>query len=307
MNRTIGIVALGAISHFLCDCLIVGAGEPIDVILVAGQSNAVGYDAPPGELPADTRDSEVMFWWRCGDPPPDKHDSTSAGWTTLRPQTLGDPIRPRSGRQYGNFAQPAGGFGPEMGMARRLVRRQQRPLAVIKVAFSGTHVAGDWSPNPAMIASKATTDDSQGACYRSLVDETKRALNRLRSSHEPRLVALVWVQGESDATAERYQQYQSNLDAMIQSLRDDLGSPDLFALIGVNAAFKSGNAAHMPEIIAAQRAYCASDPLARYVDTAGVSTANPYHFDARGTLEVGHRFAATYAELAEQVSATTTP
>ena len=42
----------------------------IDVLLVAGQSNAVGYDAKPSELPADLGDWAVRYWWRCGDPPP---------------------------------------------------------------------------------------------------------------------------------------------------------------------------------------------------------------------------------------------
>ena len=56
--------------------------EPIDCILVAGQSNAVGYDADPDKLPADDADQKILFWWRCGDPPPDEHDSTCDGkWT----------------------------------------------------------------------------------------------------------------------------------------------------------------------------------------------------------------------------------
>ncbi len=122
------------------------AAEPIDVIIVAGQSNAVGFDAAPGELPADPIDARVPFWWRCGDPPPDEHDSVSNGWTTLKPQPLGDPIKPRRDRQYGNFAQPTGGFGPEIGLARTIASKHETPLAIIKVAFSGTHVAGDWNP-----------------------------------------------------------------------------------------------------------------------------------------------------------------
>ena len=45
--------------------------QTVDLLIVAGQSNAVGYDAKPGELPPSDADREIRFWWRCGDPPPD--------------------------------------------------------------------------------------------------------------------------------------------------------------------------------------------------------------------------------------------
>ncbi len=140
--------------------------------------------------------------------------------TTAQP--LGNPILPRQGRQYGNFGQADGGFGPEMGLARQIVRAHSTPLAIIKVAFSGTHAAGDWNPKLAAVSQPPTEDDSRGACYRALVDETRSALTALPPQYEPRLIALVWVQGESDANAERAAQYQQHMAAMIGSLRSDL-------------------------------------------------------------------------------------
>ncbi len=150
-------------------CAVADAAQPIDVIIVAGQSNAVGFDAAPGELPADPIDAKIPFWWRCGDPPPDEHDSVSNGWMTLKPQSLGDPIKPRRDRQYGNFAQSTGGFGPEMGLARMIASNRKTPLAIIKVAFSGTHVAGDW--NPELSAEDAAADEHDSArCLLSIAD-----------------------------------------------------------------------------------------------------------------------------------------
>jgi hypothetical protein len=154
-----------------CAAALLPATEPIDVILVAGQSNAVGFDAAPSKLPADPIDQEILFWYRCGDPPPDAHDTTSDGWTTLGPQPLGSPIKPRRGRQYGNFAQPDGGFGPEIGLARTIAQGQDRKLAIIKVAFSGTHVAGDWNPTLTSDDQQVSEQDCRGACYRSLVSD----------------------------------------------------------------------------------------------------------------------------------------
>ena len=134
-------------------------------------------------------------------------------------------------------------------------------------------------------------EDSRGACYRSLLAETARALASLRQTHQPRLVALVWIQGESDATAGRAETYRVNLEAMISSLRKDLAAPNLIALLGLNTEFGGGNNPHLPDVIEAQKAYAQSDDRARYVDTAGASIANNVHFDAAGTLDVGQRFA----------------
>ena len=147
------------------------ASVPIDMILVAGQSNAVGFDTNPGELPADEADQQIMFWWRCGDPPPDDHDSMCGGkWTHLCPQPRGNPSPDKTyagGRQYGNFRFPEGGFGPEMGLGRSLHAKQGKRLAIVKAAFSGTSMARDWNPADA---------GSGGACYRALVSEARAAI-----------------------------------------------------------------------------------------------------------------------------------
>ncbi len=71
----------------------------------------------------------------------------------------------------------------------------------------------------------------------------------------------------------------------------------MYALLGVNTKFQSSSLPMMKEVIEAQKAYCESDPLAGYVDTANVTIANPYHFDAAGTIEVGRRFATALDAL----------
>lgn len=268
-----------------------------DLIVVAGQSNAVGFDAIATELPEDPADETVLFRWRCGDPPPDDHDSRGTnGWTTLSPQPLGEPLskssaaamnppHPDASRQYGNFARPEGGFGPEIGMARALAAKEFRPLAILKVAFSGTSVAKDWGP---------ALTEPQGACYRALLAEFQAAAATAREmgvSLRPR--ALVWVQGESDASAEAAPKYEGNLAAMLGQLRKDLEAPDLILLLGVNTRFGNGKNPHMPAIVAAQKSLDARLPKCAYVDTAGAETLPPSHthFTSAGTLEIGERYA----------------
>jgi len=270
---------------------LVFAAETRDLILVAGQSNAVGYDAYAEELPADPKDAATMFWWRVGDPPPDQFDGTSARqWTTLQfqprtPAMSGDAAK-KTGRQYGNFNKKTkGGFGPEIGMVRTLSTRESRPLAVIKTAFSGTSVAGDWNVG---LPGKAD------ACYRAMIDEAKAANVAAKAKGvtlRPR--AFVWVQGESDASAKDSPAYAANLTKMLQRLRTDLGAPDLFLLLGVNTRFGNDKNIFMPKIIEAQKEVAAALPRARYVDTAGAETLPPSHthFTAVGTLEIGRRYA----------------
>jgi len=271
--------------------------ETRDLLIVAGQSNAVGFDAPAAELPADPADETILFRWRCGDPPPDQHDSIlGETWTTLRPQPLGQPLsresaaatnppHPDAKRQYGNFAKAEGGFGPEMTFARALAAGAPRPLAVLKVAFSGTSVAKDWDP---------ALQDPDGACYDALVDEYRKAIAAATTKGitlRPR--AMVWVQGESDATADHAPRYEANLRAMLERLRKDLEAPDLVLLLGVNTRFGNGKNPHMPAVIAAQKAVAEALPDCAYVDTSGAETLPPSHthFTAAGTLEIGKRFA----------------
>ena len=267
------------------------ASETRDLILVAGQSNAVGYDAYAEELPADPKDAATMFWWRVGDPPPDEFDGTSARqWTTLQfqprtPAMEADAAK-KIGRQYGNFNKKSkGGFGPEIGMVRTLATKESRPLAVIKTAFSGTSVAGDWNVG---LPGKAD------ACYRAMIEESKAAMSSAKSKGltlRPR--AFVWVQGESDGNAKDAPAYVANLTKMLKSLRTDLDAPDLILLLGVNTRFGNGKNPFMPKVIEAQKEVAATLPHSRYVDTAGAETLPPSHthFTAVGTLEIGRRYA----------------
>jgi hypothetical protein len=282
------LITLCAVS-FIAACAF-GADTTLDLIIVAGQSNAVGFDADPAQLPADAADKSIMFWWRCGDPPPDDHDTMSNGWTTLQPQSLGKPADKKSApRQYGNFSHAAGGFGPEIALARTLAATEHHSPAVLKAAFSGTGVRMDWNP---------TSKDADGACYRALVDETHKAIDAAKAKGITfRIRALAWVQGESDANANDAPQYEKRLGEMIEALRTEFAAPAMIALIGVNTNFGLGKNAFMPKIVEAQKALCSHLPHSVYVDTANSTYANSAHFDTAGILDVGRRYAEALIKL----------
>ena len=276
--------------------------EPVDLILVSGQSNAVGFCANPSEVFLEPNDKNILFWWRCGDPPADAHDSTSGDkWTHLQPQPRGNPLRGNNPpRQYGNFMWPDGGFGPEIGFARTLYAAENKAgqpvkrIAVLKVAFSGTGMRTDWNP---------ADPGEGGACYRALVSEAKAAATAARAQGVTfRVRALVWVQGETDATEADAPNYEKALAAMLAALRKDLNSPRMIALVGINAQFGGGKNAFMPKIIEAQKALGKNDPRCAYVDTAGLGIVDAAHFNTAGTLGMGKRFAETLQKLEGQTA-----
>ena len=261
------------------------AAETRDLIIVAGQSNAVGADANGADLPSDDTDRNVMFWWRTGDPPPDEFDTISGGqWTTLQPQPKGNPMPKERGlpRQWGNFANPSG-FGPEIGLARALQAKEKKPLAIVKGAWSGTGMVQDWNH---------ADPGTGGSCYRALVEEVKAATAAAKAKEvelKPR--ALVWVQGESDANAQAAPLYAQRLGEMIGTLRKDLAAPELVALVGVNTNFGNGKNPFMPAIVDQQKLLTTQIAHCAYVDTSGLTYANAAHFDTKSTIEVGRRFA----------------
>lgn len=271
----------------------------LDLYIVAGQSNAVGADTDPAKLPADPNDSDVLFWWKCGDPPADNHDSSSGNsWLTLMPQQLGDPIRPRNNqtRQYGNFASPSGGFGPEIGLARTIMARRtdvtaaSPAIAVLKVAYSGTSVENDWNPEQA---------DQPGNCLGTLIDQFERAKEKAESlGFILRPKALLWIQGESDSDAARLALYASRLTSTIQAIRVAVDQPELPVRLAVNTKFGSQRGVPMDAIVAAQKAVAGRDAHCRYVDTSSATIANNAHFDTAGTLLVGKLLADSLDELA---------
>ena len=286
---------LSALCYLVVFPLSLSAEETRDLILVAGQSNAVGYDAYASELPPSDIDAQVKFWWRTGDPPPDRYDVTSGGkWSTLRPQPKGTPldvnapdVKEKLPRQYGNFLKPEGGFGPEIGLARHLraKERDARPLAIVKAAFSGTGLIQDWNPED---------PGPGGSCYRALVDETKAAASAAKADGVTlQLRALVWCQGESDANPQAAPQYEKNMAKLLTHLRKDLDAPKLLALIGVNTRYGNGKNPHTAVVVAQQKSLAEHDALTAYVDNEGAETLPPSHthFTAKGTLEIGRRYA----------------
>ena len=274
----------GGLCLFMVACCVWRCcAEDFDLFIFAGQSNAVGFETTPDQLPAEAADAKIPFFFDCGDPPFDWRDSSSSNrWTFLRAQPRGNPAHDAKARQYGNFYNAAGGFGPEMSFARTLFHTQRFKPAIFKFAYNGTSFANtnDWSPGRPL--------------YREMLARYESARGQLEQGGTNRatLRALVWIQGESDC-GQGQTAYEQRFGEFIRQLRLDLCETNLLVLAGFNTNF-NGNTAG---IVRAQQALAVRDGRVCYVEIGGAALTKPAptaHFNTEGTLEVGERFAQAY-------------
>lgn len=244
-----------------------------ELILVAGQSNAVGFETAVADLPGHAADADIALFFDAGDPGFDDgvYDSSSLGqWMTLGAQPRGNPTL--GSRQYGNYANADGGFGPEISLARDLHDAGIAHVAVVKFAYNGTSFQdNDWQAGEPL--------------YLALLDRLAAARAALEAEGRAvHLRALVWIQGESDSGSTTY---AADLTAFIEALRDDTGERELPVFLGLKTDF----AVSTGVVVTAQQQVAAADPDVVYVDTVGAEAASRAHFSSMGTLEVGRRFA----------------
>ncbi len=250
----------------------------MDLVIMAGQSNAVGFDAAADQLPGDPHDGAIRFWWDCGEPPFDhgRHHSSSHGaWLRLGPQPPGEPLPDRP-----NFRCPRGGFGPEIGLARTLYQAGLTDLAVLKFAFSATGFAtSHWNPGDPL--------------HTALVARCAEACAALeQAGHVVAWRGVFWHQGESDADA--LDAYPARLQAFIADLRARWSAPDLPFAISVSTE----KWAHNRAVGEVQARFAATAHRVWYVSDVGCGLHNSGHYDSAGTLEIGRRMARTWLDHA---------
>jgi len=124
-------------------------------------------------------------------------------------------------------------------------------------------------------------------------------LARLRVAQKSgALRAILWHQGESDATPVRSALYAAKLRALIVRFRADAGDPNLPFVIGqLGQFYKPGND-DVRRVDSVHRAVAASVPNVAYVSTEGLRhKGDTVHFDAASARTLGERYAMAYLRL----------
>jgi len=259
--------------------------HPVQVYILAGQSNAVGYNDlkeyrnGKEAFPESLREQiDVLFW---------DADASSGEWTSLR-------------------VRESGGFGPEIGFAAQMSSdRPGQKIAIIKCAVGGTGIARsteyrDYIPGYEEFDDQGdhwhppTEGGAVGLRYQHLVETICKALIAFENDHVNwELAGFIWMQGEHEAglSPTMAGRYGELLESFMAAVRRDCSSPGLPFVIGeVN-----GHDWPFAEIVRREQArVCESDPRAILVKTADLSrkgSGGGAHFDADGMLALGMRIA----------------
>ncbi|MEM8865817.1 MAG: sialate O-acetylesterase [Planctomycetota bacterium] len=254
------------------------AGETVDLLLLAGQSNMVGQavatSTTPGVSPADTR---IAYYYEVTNTGGSFADDSNQTFGTLTPWR-----RSSSDRR----------FGPEFSLGRDLDAAGLNP-ALVKVAVGGANIAR-WQPGAI-----------DYYAFRTAVLDAVGEINAAGNTVNP--LGVAWLQGESDViNTARADAYAANLSAMITGLRLDLdaalpgvGFAEMNAFLIEPADWKNGSnpgiatAANIAKVNQALADFAAADPNAWFLPTDDFTQFGDglIHFGPADQITLGSRLA----------------
>ena len=219
--------------------------------------------ADPGLARVPDDPDEPQFMWHN-----DSHfdGGTSSGYVPLEPQ--------ESCWRVDSDGEPLYHWGPEATLA--LGAR----VYLAKFAMFSTRIREHWHPEEPTSHFAAFV----GFCQRALASAPPPA----------RFEGLFWLQGESDASADKHAKnaYKADLVRLVQALRVSLEAP-MLPLVASHIVWPQEAAAVNEAISGA----CEELPYARHTPADGLCVADDGHLDTASVLEVGRRMGKAYREM----------
>ncbi len=282
--------------------------HPVKVFILAGQSNAVGYNNI-SELHSGLEDvkkrlaeqPQIMFW-----PGSNARPGFANTWTKLQPRVSDISV---------NEPYKDGAFGPEIGFALSLGKAlKNQKIAIIKYSSGGTGIARskdyqDYIPSLKNFDDKGQNwypqvkSKSGGLLYMNLMENIHEALSVLKNQglcYE--ISGFIWMQGEHEAgiSKKMASDYGKLLTLFRESVRHDLKIKDLPFMIG---EINSHTWAFADIARKCQLEACEKDPnclLVKTTDLPRGSIGGAAHFTADGMMTLGERFAEAMLTLTGQ-------
>jgi hypothetical protein len=248
----------------------------VELHILAGQSNAQGYQGDAARYPEDSmkQDSQIPFFYNapgCG--------SSNLAWGTLGPQT-------------GRF--PQGYFGPEMAFARALLQAGARP-AVFKFTMPSTSLAKVWK------------GPGEGGALDAMCTELIRALRLLKEQHsQVKVCSFTWVQGESDAeTDDTASKYATRLSSLVYHIRELLHEPTLPVILGLDEQHPWVQ--KRPIVVEAQKKFVSANPHMGFLSMRGLEKVDSSHLTPEALVQHGNRLFETYRTIKKGVGEAPNP
>jgi hypothetical protein len=185
-----------------------------------------------------------------------------------------------------HFDKPSAGVGPGRAFGIAVSEREgDVRVGLVPAAVGGSPISS-WRPGALDAATGTHPYDDAIARARAAMSEGK-------------LKAILWHQGESDATPALSVAYADRLRALIARLRADLGDPALPFIIGELGRFEGAPWSEAKiRVDSAQRAVAATTPNVGFVSSSGLKDrGDTLHFDAQSARTLGRRYASAYELL----------
>ena len=199
-------------------------------------------------------------------------------------------------------------MGPEYAFGLVVGSQMADQVVLIKYAFGGRSLAGDFRP-PGAVAARG---GSVGPYYTGMVSRVNQVLGNL-STYFPsytgggyEITGFAWHQGWNDRVTAAYaNEYEANLANLIQDLRTDLNAPNLPVSIGSTGMANVDLDANGLTVIAAQAAVANSVLHPEFTGTVATVDTRPFDFgNAAGGSDEGYhwnRNAESYFNIGEKM------
>lgn len=255
--------------------VIVGGTEPVDLIVLFGQSNAAGR--------ADVDNVTIRSGY--DDPYPAITLKRRQAVTTSNPlvwssdETVALQARTDSATEN---------MGPELSMGRKLDEIAPGRFAIVQTAIGGAGLEDH------LKESSTYPDQDDDNAFAQTVAFIEEAMTELNGT----VVAFVWVQGETDALySPEATAYETNLTQFIADMRAANAAwadvPFIFNRLTLNST-----APQRDTVRAAQVAVAAADSTTFMVGCDDLAVADGFHFSADGYVLLGERLALAALEMA---------
>ncbi|GAX12413.1 hypothetical protein FisN_2Hh244 [Fistulifera solaris] len=198
--------------------------QPVQVFLMAGQSNMVGFGSVQHLHSLIEKGNYTHLV--------DENDQ----WRVRSRVRVVLPSRQVESLTIGlGFNESF--IGPELGFGWTISEAlPKHNILIIKTAWDGYSLAVNFRPPSAGLGNytnfrhKPFIDEKYGAAYREMMSIVNHSLAALDEPYE--IKGFVWFQGWADQSPQKNSEYKTNLVHLIQDIRSALDVPDLCFVIG---------------------------------------------------------------------------
>lgn len=279
--------------------------ETFRFFFLGGQSNMNGYGYNsdlPISLKSDTKD----VWIFHGNPEDDEEKNGGRGiWEILKP---GHGKGFSSDGKSNNLSER---FGLELSFAKKMKELYpNEKIAIIKYSKSGSSIDslaarhfGSWDPDYV-----GKTGINQYDHYLNTITNALDIDDIDKNGKIDKLIpsGILWMQGESDANDEEVAlRYFDNLKNLMNLMRASLLKDDLPIVIGKisdSGNNEDGKVWKYGELVQfAQEKYALTDKNAIVVrSTISYEYSDKHHYDSKGYIDLGEKFAEAIYQLIEK-------